>query len=81
MVIKKGKILFVILSLASCSGREIVREMHDYPIYKDGIPFSKDFWNVPDSYEVEEENISESIKGVYLRRAIGMEMKAMLLPI
>lgn len=67
MVIKKGKILFVILSLASCSGREIVREMHDYPIYKDGIPFSKDFWNVPDSYEVEEENISESIKGVYLR--------------
>ena len=67
MATKKRKLLFASLLLAGCSGGESVREMHNYPIYKDGIPFSKELWNTPDSYEAEEENISENIKGIYLR--------------
>lgn len=67
MATKKRKLLFVSLLLAGCSGGESVREMHNYPIYKDGIPFSKELWNTPDSYEVEEEDVSENIKGIYLR--------------
>lgn len=44
-----------------------MREMHNYPIYKDGIPFTNDLWNIPDNYEDETEDISENIKGIYLR--------------
>lgn len=57
--------------LASCginhNDSNIIREMHNYSIYNDGITFKNDLWQTPEVIEVKEKDKSENIKALYIR--------------